>query len=91
MEDLTAADFAAGDTFDLPAGDARVTLRLDRIVELPPAAREAGAFRLELSGPTLPLLPQGTYPFQVGGAEHEIFIVPIAQNTTGSYYEAIFN
>jgi hypothetical protein len=91
MVDLTLGDFTAGTLFDVPAGAARVPLRLEQVEELPPAAREAGAFRLEFSGPADPLLPQAIYPFEVAGAVHGIFIVPLAQNADGTRYEAIFN
>jgi hypothetical protein len=91
MAALTAADFTAGATFEVPAGDGHVTLTLERVQELPRAAREAGAFRLDFSGPTEPLLPQSIYPFVIEGTAHDIFIVPIARDGQRSHYEAIFN
>jgi hypothetical protein len=91
MADLTADDFAPGTVFNVPAGPARVALRLERVDDLPPAAREAGAFRLEFSGPADPLLPQSIYTFEVDGAAHDIFIVPMSRDAAGARYEAIFN
>jgi hypothetical protein len=91
MADLTVGDFTAGTVFEVPGEVAGVPLRLERVEELPRAAREAGAFRLEFSGPAEPLLPQAIYPFEVSGSVHGIFIVPLAQDGRGTRYEAIFN
>jgi hypothetical protein len=92
MGDLSYEDFAGGvgRPFGVRAGEGTVDLKLDKAEPLSRAVREAGSFRLEFVGPVDPLLPQGTYPFDVAGAEHEIFIVPIARDASGCRYEAIF-
>lgn len=91
MEELTAAHFTAGTCFEVEAAGTSVPLTLERVEPLPPAAREAGAFRLDFTGPADPLLPQGIYPFDVGGTVHGIFIVPLERKADGCRYEAIFN
>ena len=93
MAGPTLADFEGrvGESFDVEAeGAAAVPLRLEQATALPQSYREEGAFRLEWSGPADPLLPQGIYAFQSGGEKFEMFIVPIARDSGGSRYEAIF-
>ncbi|HEY0149801.1 MAG TPA: hypothetical protein VGB70_12470 [Allosphingosinicella sp.] len=87
---LQASDFAAGDRFNLgPEGEPFV-LTVIAVQELPRAAREGGAFRLELSGPVEPILAQATYRFQGERRSDDIFIVPIGSDEHGTRYEAIF-
>ena len=90
--ELTLADFAdsVGKTFEVEAGDGRVTLTLDRVAELPSGIRSGGSFRLEFLGPAEPVLPQSIYAFEDGAERFEIFIVPIASEQAGTRYEAIF-
>jgi hypothetical protein len=92
MADLSIDDFAdgVGRSFPLRAGDQSYDLVLDRAEPMSRAVREAGAFRLEFVGPLDPFLPQGIYPVDVGGTEHDIFIVPVAREPVGFRYEAIF-
>jgi hypothetical protein len=87
---LRLSDFPAGTVYDVLAGDAVLPLTLDKAQALSDSGREGGSFRLEFLGPDEPLLPQAIYRFMNGGAEHEIFIVPIARNAGGVRYEAIF-
>ncbi len=92
MGDLSIDHFSGGigQAFALRAGDQRLELTLDKAEPMSRAVREAGAFRLEFVGPLDPILPQGIYPFDVAGEEHDIFIVPIAREPVGIRYEAIF-
>ena len=91
MEDLTAADFAVGDVYEIVFVDGTLVLTVDAVEPIPHAPRKAGGFRLELLGPANPLLPQAIYPLSRDGAVREMFIVPIAQDSSGTRYEAIFN
>jgi hypothetical protein len=67
-----------------------VELRLAEASSLVNSGREGGSFRLEFHGPADSALPQGTYAFEIGGAAHDIFIVPIAARGDRLLYEAIF-
>lgn len=58
--------------------------------ELPGSPRKEGGFRLEFRGPPEPRLPQAIYSFEIDGAEHDIFIVPIGFAIDGLLYEAVF-
>ena len=91
MPDLRVSDFAPGQEYGVAAGGQGVTLRVDKVQELPQAVREAGGFRLELIGPEAPMLPQATYALERDGEIREIFLVPVARSGTGTRYEAIFN
>jgi hypothetical protein len=92
MGDLRIDHFSGGvgGRFRLRAGDRSLELMLDKAEPMNRSVREAGAFRLEFVGPADPPLPQGTYPFEVGDEEHDIFIVPVAREAAGFRYEAIF-
>jgi hypothetical protein len=90
MDDLRVSDFTVGDSFELDAGGAVHTLKVEEVQELPRAAREAGAFRLLFSGPPQPVLPQAIYTFRGSRRSDEIFIVPIAADRDAARYEAIF-
>lgn len=87
---LRLSDFTTGTVYDVAAGDAVFPLTLDKAQELSDSGREGGAFRLEFVGPEAPILPQSIYRFARDTAEHEIFIVPIAQGAGGVRYEAVF-
>ena len=91
MEDLTAADFAVGDAFEIVFTDGSLGLTVDLVQPIPHAPRQAGGFRIEFIGPASPLLPQATYPLSRGGEIREIFIVPVARDSSATRYEAIFN
>jgi hypothetical protein len=91
MDDLTVGDFAAGDQFEVEAGGALHVLTVERVEELPRAAREAGAFRLIFTGAPQLILPQAIYSFKGARRSDEIFIVPVAADAGSVRYEAIFN
>lgn len=90
MTALRLSDFPAGTVYDVGAGGAVFPLTLDKVQALSDSGREGGSFRLEFLGPDEPILPQAIYRFASGGAEHEIFIVPIARGAGGVRYEAVF-
>lgn len=94
MSGLTHDDFAdkVGTTYQvvLADGDA-VPLTLRAFEPLTDSGRPGGSFRLELVGPSAPYLPQAIYSFVEDGAEPiDIFIVPVAAETGGLVYEAVF-
>jgi hypothetical protein len=91
MDDLKASDFAVGDRFEVSAEGDVHTLTVHEVEELPPAVRQAGAFRLLFLGPPRPLLPQAIYRFKGTRRTDDIFIVPIAADAQAVRYEAIFN
>jgi hypothetical protein len=82
---------ALGTVFELllPVADA-VPLGLD-LVEVRPRRAPPGyeQFAAEFRGPLVPELPQGTYTMRHAGfGEFPLFIVPIARDDKGMYYEA---
>lgn len=94
MEQLNIEDFSGtiGETYEVIAGDVRLALRLADVMRLPPSGiRQGDCFRLELSGPPEPLLPQAIYRLRNKERHFEIFIVPIACTPIECRYEAIFN
>ena len=91
MPDLAASDFAPGQEYRVGSDDEAVTLRVDKVEVLPQAVREAGSFRLELTGPENPPLEQATYRMTREDETREIFIVPIAREAGAMRYEAVFN
>lgn len=93
MRELSWAEFSqsVGSTYTIQTGDRRQELTLEKAAELNPSARAAGSFRLEFRGPAEPILEQATYSFHQGDEVFDIFIVPVAQNASGTLYEAIFN
>lgn len=88
LEEFTARE---SETFEVVIGEETLPLSLARVRALPDTGREGGAFVLDWKGPSEPVLPQAIYTFRHGGEEYEIFIVPIAQNSDGTKYEAVFN
>jgi hypothetical protein len=98
MKDLRLEHFTPclKDTFRLDAGDAgSLDLRLTEAQELPSAKRaeegERRGFTITFQGPKQVRLGQGIYPLEhpdVG--RQEIFLVPIAEDADGRYYEAVF-
>ena len=92
MGDLSIDHFSGGvgRAFALRVEGQSAELNLDKVEPMSRSVREAGAFRLEFVGPLDPILPQAVYPFDVAGEEHDIFIVPIARDASGTRYEAIF-
>jgi hypothetical protein len=91
MGDLAVSDFSEGQDYDVAVGGDIVKLVLAQVQPLAQAMRAAGGFRLEFLGPADPILPQAIYVFEGHGEPKEIFIVPIARDTDGTRYEAIFN
>lgn len=95
MRELSFDEFKyrEGDSFEvlLNGEDGTVTLTLTRAQELPPTARQGGAFTLDWVGPGEPVLPQAIYTFRDGDQEFEMFIVPLRQDGDGVRYEAVFN
>lgn len=84
------ADFATGEVWSVSAGDSVHELQLTGASALTDTGREGGSFRLEFLGPAEPALDQAIYRFERDGAAHDIFIVPIARDSAGIRYEAIF-
>ena len=90
MGDLKVSDFNVGDMFDVEAGGAVQTLRVEEVAELPRAVRDAGAFRLIFVGPPQPVLEQAIYTLRGSRRTDDIFIVRVAAEGSGVRYEAIF-
>lgn len=92
MNDLTIDDFAAwmNRTCDVTAPDGQVSMTLVSAEPLPEAHRDGGGFRLEFEGPAEPLLAQSIMTVSGPDASHQIFLVPVAQDTRAARYEAIF-
>ena len=93
MRALTWDEFAGaeGATYEVEGeGCPRVSMTLEKAVEIPSAGREGGSFRLEFRGPFEPILPQAIYRFHSGDECSEIFIVPIGREEAGTRYEAVF-
>lgn len=94
LERLSKADFAQNvNTFfqcRLGAGRA-IELQLVELREGRSSSRQE-QFALLFCGPHAAPLAQGMYPLQhqlLG--EFELFIVPVARDAQGLYYEAVFN
>ncbi len=92
MQDLTLEHFVpwVNEQCEVTAPDGRVTMTLVAAEPLPHAHRDGGGFRLELEGPTSPMLGQSMMTVSGPTDTHEIFIVPIAQDARATRYEAIF-
>jgi hypothetical protein len=93
--ELELASFAphVGTTFTLYAGDTTVALELVAADAIPtdPADRGRAPFSLEFLGPADPAYAQATMPLTHPGlGTLEIFLVPIARDTAGTRYQAIF-
>ncbi len=91
--ELSLADFEGfvGEPHEIVFSDATLPVVLEKVQELPRSMREAGAFRLEWRGPADPSLVQAVYRFRRGDRLFDMFIVPIARDSAGTLYEAIFN
>ena len=93
MRDLAWDEFreSVGTTYSVECAAGTLPLRLDVAVPLGDSGRKGGSFRLELVGPSDPILPQATYRLAADGvAPFELFIVPIQNDADGTRYEAIF-
>jgi hypothetical protein len=97
LEDLTADHFARhkGETFQCRAADAAFDLRLEVAEEIKTQQKptEGGrkSFSVTFRGPRDKPLGQGIVQLEHGEVgRHEIFLVPIAEDADGRYYEAVF-
>ncbi|HEV2745792.1 MAG TPA: hypothetical protein VGW34_00660 [Allosphingosinicella sp.] len=90
--ELGIQDFSGsvGEAFEV-ATVAGLRLVLEGVEPLGHSPRPGGAFSLLFRGPADPVLPQAIYELSGGGESHEIFIVPIARDSAGTQYQAIFN
>jgi hypothetical protein len=93
MRALREDEFKAreGEEFTLVLGDITLPFSLARVRTLPDTGRDGGAFVLDWEGPSEPVLPQAIYVLRQGEEQFEMFIVPVAQNSDGTKYEAVFN
>lgn len=93
MRELSWAEFSqsVGSTYLVHSGDRQLELTLEKAAQLNPSMNAAESFRLEFRSPAEPILEQATYGFHQGDEVFEIFIVPVAQDASGTLYEAIFN
>jgi hypothetical protein len=91
--ELSLADFEdfVGEPYEIVFADGTIPVVLEKAQGLPRSMREAGAFRLEWLGPAEPVLPQATYRLRRGEQLFDMFIVPVALDSRGALYEAIFN
>jgi hypothetical protein len=91
--ELSLADFEGfvGQPHDIVFTDGTISMVLEKAEPLPRSMREAGAFRLEWSGPVEPILAQAIYRFQRGEEHFDMFIVPVGRDARGTVYEAIFS
>lgn len=92
MRDLSLDDFSSsiGSDFVIEFIDGSLTLKLSEAQALARGVRAGGAFRLAWIGPSSPVLQQAIYAMRHGDETHEIFIVPIASDSGGTTYEALF-
>jgi len=92
MSAVTFEDFSGqvNAVFAVKAGEAEYDLMLEAARHQGGGAREGGAFTLIFRGPSEPILPQATYRLERGDQAHDIFIVPIARDSGGVQYEAVF-
>ncbi|MDH3600116.1 MAG: hypothetical protein OEU26_10810 [Candidatus Tectomicrobia bacterium] len=103
--ELNLATFAdrEQETFYLTANDVQLEMKLVEVTQIKlPKPRKWGTpqpvfreepFSLVFQGPTEPPLHQSIYPMRHGdmGELGGIFMVPIAADAQGRYYEAVFN
>jgi hypothetical protein len=79
-------------TFRISWGDSdAVEAQLNEVSELMLSPRQE-RFALVFRGPREPILSQGSYNFahdEMG--EFSLFIVPLREDETGTFYEAVFN
>lgn len=93
LSEMTAEDFCrlTDRKFSIVTAETEIPIELVEVKKLGAGERNGGAFSLLWQGPKQPYLPQQT--FQVSHpeiGEHAIFLVPVAEKTTGFQYEAIF-
>jgi hypothetical protein len=99
LEWLTYDDFAGreGEVFETTGGGEPLSLELIEVTVSPesggrgPAGEQRQQFSLLFRGPMAAVLPQGTYQLQrAGGADLELFLVPLGPDGFGMRYEAAF-
>lgn len=92
MTALSLDDFSSGvgESYEMEVGDTAYPAELTKAVPLTDSGREGGSFRLEFRGPAEPAFQQGTFTFRRGGEAHDIFVVAIGRDETGTRYEAVF-
>ena len=94
MADLQHETFSRhlNSTFRISWGDSDgIEAQLNEVSELQLSSRQE-RFAIVFRGPREPLLPQGSYRFahdEMG--EFPLFIVPLRQDETATFYEAVFN
>lgn len=93
LQQLTIDDFKPlqGERFTVSSEEQPIEMELVEVKAMGSGLREGGAFSLLWQGPEAPLLDQRIYRFthaELG--EHDLFIVPVAQKTSGFQYEVIF-
>jgi hypothetical protein len=99
LEWLTYDDFAGrvGESFEVALGDAVLPLELIEATVSPeaggrgPGGEERQQFSLLFRGPLDTALPQGSHRLRPsGGADLELFLVPLGPDGFGMRYEAAF-
>jgi hypothetical protein len=94
LADLTATDFEAqaGSLFEVTdPGQDPLAIRLAKVVLLAEQPGHRQAFSLRFQGPHTPVLPQMTHHFRHSVlGDLEIFLGPIASDSSGITYEAVF-
>jgi hypothetical protein len=94
LAELTAADFegVAGSIFELTdPGREPLAMRLADVILLPERPGHRQPFALRFEGPRSPVLPQAIHRIRhrdIG--DLDIFIGPIASDSAGITYEAVF-
>jgi hypothetical protein len=89
---LSLDDFSpwVGGAFEVGVAADRLPMTLRAAELLAGGQRDGGGFRLEFLGPSDPVLAQSIMTVAGPNGTHDIFLVPIAQNSDGTRYEAIF-
>lgn len=93
LNKMTADDFSdlADRNFLITSPQPQLAIELIEVRKLGAGEREGGAFSLLWQGPTEPYLAQQTVQMshpEIG--EAPIFLVPVAEKSSGFQYEAIF-
>ena len=92
MKALSLDDFAPGigEPYEMEVNGTAYPAELIEASALNDSGREGGSFRLEFRGPVDPAFQQGTFTFRRDGAAHDIFVVAIGRDQSGTRYEAVF-
>jgi hypothetical protein len=79
------------EVFAVRVGDSTLELRLSEVAAKSHHSPVRQAFSLLFTGPSTPVLSQGTYELQHAAVgEVALFLVPIGADADGARYEAIF-